>query len=212
MRYLTRPASPSMDQEPRIMAKDGYPDLNPERKITDYIEPNIKAQTGSSTPVPGVDIDEKSYEYILKLKIPLDEKLKLIAEFGGNKSRIEVDDSELASRYGVEKGADIYKGGSSNKKFGAEYTNDGLTIGGRYDPDSDDTNFYISKKFQDGGVVEREGFGDGSVGGGYWEIVGDAHTKAGGEEGTGLSLFDFADMYFPNPLAEGGLTTMFKRK
>ena len=177
-----------------------------ERKLTDYIEPNIKAQTNSSTPVPGVDIDEKSYEYILKLKIPLDEKLKLIAEFGGNKSRIEVDDSELASRYGVEKGADIYKGGSSNKKFGAEYTNDGLTFGGRYDPDSGNKNLYISKRFQDGG---RVGF---SEGGGYWEIVGDAHTKAGGEEGTGLSLFDFADMYFPNPLAEGGLTTMFKRK
>ena len=51
-----------------------------------------------------------------------------------------------------------------------------------------------------------------SEGGGYWEIVGDAHTKAGGEEGTGLSLFDFADMYFPKPLAEGSLTTMFKRK
>jgi len=144
------------DQESRTMAKDGYPDLDTEGKITDYIEPNIKAQTGSSTPVPGVNIDQESYEYILKLKLPLDEKLKLIAEFGGNKSRTEVDDSELASRYGVEKGADIYKGGSSNKKFGAEYTNDGLTIGGRYDPDSDDTNFYISKKFQDGGVVERE--------------------------------------------------------
>jgi hypothetical protein len=124
-----------------------------ERKLTDYIEPNIKAQTNSSTPVPGVDIDEKSYEYILKLKIPLDEKLKLIAEFGGNKSITEIDDSELASRYGVKKGADIYKGGSSNKRFGAEYINDGLTFGGRYDPDSGNKNLYISKRFQDGGLA-----------------------------------------------------------
>jgi len=142
-----------MNQEPRIMAKDGYPDLDTEGKITDYIEPNIKAQTGSSTPVPGVDIDQESYEYILKLKLPLDEKLKLIAEFGGNKSRTKVDDSELASRYGVEKGADIFKGGSSNKKFGAEYINDGLTFGGRYDPDSGNKNLYISKRFQDGGLA-----------------------------------------------------------
>ena len=124
-----------------------------ERKLTDYIEPNIKAQTGSSTPVPGVNIDQESYEYILKLKIPLDEKLKLIAEFGGNKSITEIDDSELASRYGVKKGADIYKGGSSNKRFGAEYINDGLTFGGRYDPDSGNKNLYISKRFQDGGLA-----------------------------------------------------------
>jgi len=124
-----------------------------ERKLTDYIEPNIKAQTGSSTPVPGVNIDQESYEYILKLKIPLDEKLKLIAEFGGNKSRTKVDDSELVSRYGVEKDADIYKGGSSNKRFGAEYINDGLTFGGRYDPDSGNKNLYISKRFQDGGLA-----------------------------------------------------------
>jgi len=124
-----------------------------ERKLTDYIEPNIKAQTGSSTPVPGVNIDQESYEYILKLKIPLDEKLKLIAEFGGNKSRTKVDNSELASRYGVEKDADIYKGGSSNKRFGAEYINDGLTFGGRYDPDSGNKNLYISKRFQDGGLA-----------------------------------------------------------
>ena len=38
---------------------------------------------------------------------------------------------------------------------------------------------------------------------GYWETVSDAFEKAGGQEGTGMSLFDFADQYFPK-MADGG--------
>jgi hypothetical protein len=39
----------------------------------------------------------------------------------------------------------------------------------------------------------------------YWLIVQDAYDKSGGREGTGLGFFDFANMYFPNPMADGGI-------
>jgi hypothetical protein len=39
----------------------------------------------------------------------------------------------------------------------------------------------------------------------YWLTVQDAYDKAGGREGTGLGFFDFANMYFPNPMADGGI-------
>lgn len=40
-------------------------------------------------------------------------------------------------------------------------------------------------------------------GGNYWLIVQEAYDAAGGEEQTGLSLFDFANKYFPK-MADGG--------
>jgi hypothetical protein len=44
----------------------------------------------------------------------------------------------------------------------------------------------------------------------YWLIVQDAYDKdylsgGPGREGTGLGFFDFANMYFPNPMADGGI-------
>ena len=51
--------------------------------------------------------------------------------------------------------------------------------------------------FAEGG---RVGF---KKGGNYWLMVQEAYDAAGGEEQTGLSLFDFANKYFPK-MADGG--------
>ena len=56
--------------------------------------------------------------------------------------------------------------------------------------------------FKDGG---RVGFAEG---GSYWQTVQEAYDSAGGEDETGLGFFDFADMYFPNPMADGGIVSL----
>ena len=58
-----------------------------------------------------------------------------------------------------------------------------------------------SEKRTEAAMGGRIGYSDGSPG--YWETVSDAFEKAGGQEGTGMSLFDFADQYFPK-MADGG--------
>ena len=64
---------------------------------------------------------------------------------------------------------------------------------GNYDQDND---------MKDGG---RVGFAEG---GSYWQTVQEAYDSAGGQDGTGLGFFDFADMYFPNPMANGGIVSL----
>lgn len=62
---------------------------------------------------------------------------------------------------------------------------------------------------KDGGFIDgtnrRIGFAEG---GSYWQTVQEAYDSAGGQDGTGLGFFDFADMYFPNPMATGGIVSL----
>jgi len=72
----------------------------------------------------------------------------------------------------------------------------------------------------DGGQAASEaGMGDGmsdlatggrvgfAEGGSYWQTVQEAYDSAGGEDGTGLGLIDFANKYFPK-MAQGGIISL----
>ena len=79
---------------------------------------------------------------------------------------------------------------------GGSYGGQGNTGTGPGDFHSDDYDM------KDGG---RVGFAEG---GSYWQTVQEAYDSAGGQDGTGLGFFDFADMYFPNPMANGGIVSL----
>ena len=79
---------------------------------------------------------------------------------------------------------------------GGSYGGQGNTGTGPGDFHSDDYDM------KDGG---RVGFAEG---GSYWQTVQEAYDSAGGQDGTGLGFFDFADMYFPNPMATGGIVSL----
>ena len=71
-------------------------------------------------------------------------------------------------------------------------------------------NPYITETFSDKykDLPDDDMFANGGrvgfkKGGNYWLMVQEAYDAAGGEEQTGLSLFDFANKYFPK-MADGG--------
>jgi len=70
-------------------------------------------------------------------------------------------------------------------------------------PEADVIDFPVKPKPPEGepfAIGGRVGF---KKGGNYWLMVQEAYDAAGGEEQTGLSLFDFANKYFPR-MADGG--------
>jgi len=70
-------------------------------------------------------------------------------------------------------------------------------------PEADVIDFPVKPKPPEGepfAIGGRVGF---KKGGNYWLMVQEAYDAAGGEEQTGLSLFDFANKYFPK-MADGG--------
>jgi len=54
-----------------------------------------------------------------------------------------------------------------------------------------------------GGSFAQGGRVNFSNGGSYWQTVQETYDAAGGEEGTGMGLIDFANKYFPK-MADGG--------
>ena len=123
------------DQEPRIMAKDGYPNLG----LESYTEEPKIYEGDSITDLRNAAIERLMPDMGLKASINFTENMSI--EF-------LKDILSLDPRTSIAGG----------------YTKDGFTVGGLYEPNSGDKNFYvgINKKFQDGGVVEREGFNGGT--------------------------------------------------
>ena len=90
-------------------------------------------------------------------------------------------------------GRDYGQGRATQEAMDSYGTDETTGNPGNYDQDYD---------MKDGG---RVGFAEG---GSYWQTVQEAYDSAGGEDGTGLGFFDFADMYFPNPMADGGIVSL----
>lgn len=88
------------------------------------------------------------------------------------------------------------------KDYG-DYGEAGGSYGGQGNTGTEPGDFHSDDyDMKDGG---RVGFAEG---GSYWQTVQEAYDSAGGEDGTGLGFFDFADMYFPNPMADGGIVSL----
>ena len=131
-------------------------------KLTDYIETNISGSTGSSTPGEGVKVNNETFNAIVNLKIPYNDKLKLLGELAYGSNRTNVDLSQLGKKYGIDLGTETYKDKYSNYKVGGEYTTDGGTrLRAMIDPENKSANFSVVSEFADGGIVEREGFANG---------------------------------------------------
>ena len=90
-------------------------------------------------------------------------------------------------------GRDYGQGRATQEAMDSYGTDETTGNPGNYDQDYD---------MKDGG---RVGFAEG---GSYWQTVQEAYDSAGGQDGTGLGFFDFADMYFPNPMANGGIVSL----
>jgi hypothetical protein len=126
-------------------------------KLTDYIETNISGSTGSSTPEEGVKVNNETFNAIVNLKIPYNDKLKLLGELVYGSNRTNVDLSQLGKKYGIDLGTETYKDKYSNYKVGGEYTTDGGTkLRAMIDPENKSANFSVVSEFADGGMVANE--------------------------------------------------------
>ena len=146
-----------------------------ESSLLQYVQPNVSVQTSSSNQ-DGVKVNQTTINSVMNLNIPLTSKLKLLGEVGIDLSRTGID----LSKYGEGKQVEKFKD-AGIRNIGLEYQDEGSTyginyvpkqgLGLSYDKQNPETGtsygarfqpgnaeLYFSKQFQDGGIVEREGF------------------------------------------------------
>ena len=144
----------------------------------------------------GITSNKQVVNAILKLDIPISEKINLIGDYqyGKFRDKIKYNDKEI---YLEDPGS--YK----NRKIGLSYNEggEGFSGYGKYNVDTGEKEGGIKfiKKFNEGGRVN---FASGTD---YWAMVTRMFIEAGSEKGTGMNIKDFAAQYFPrDEKAEGG--------
>jgi hypothetical protein len=158
-KYLTKDFIIQAASDAQPETREGFAEGT---KLTDYIKTNISGSTGLSTPGKEVKVNNEIFNAIVNLKIPYNDKLKLLGELGYGSNRTTVDLSQLGKKYGIDLGTETYKDKYSNYKVGGEYTTDGGTrLRAMIDPENKSANFSVVSEFADGGIVEREGFANG---------------------------------------------------
>jgi hypothetical protein len=162
MKYLTRPATSSAQLGARAGTRAGFKEgteFKEETKLSDYIKPNVYANTGSSDR-GGVKVDNKTISAVINLNIPLTKKLKIISDINAGASKTKVDLSELGKKYGVDLGTETYRDKNLNIGVGGEYTFDsGAKLRAMIDPENKSGQVSIGMPFQKGG---RAGFKEGT--------------------------------------------------
>jgi hypothetical protein len=162
MKYLTRPATSSAQLGARAGTRAGFKEgteFKEETKLSDYIKPNVYANTGSSDR-GGVKVDNKTISAVINLNIPLTKKLKIISDINAGASKTKVDLSELGKKYGVDLGTETYRDKNLNVGVGGEYTFDsGAKLRAMIDPENKSGQVSIGMPFQKGG---RAGFKEGT--------------------------------------------------
>jgi hypothetical protein len=162
MKYLTRPATSSAQLGARAKTRAGFKEgteFKEETKLSDYIKPNVYANTGSSDR-GGVKVDNKTISAVINLNIPLTKKLKIISDINAGASKTKVDLSELGKKYGVDLGTETYRDKNLNIGVGGEYTFDsGAKLRAMIDPENKSGQVSIGMPFQKGG---RAGFKEGT--------------------------------------------------
>ena len=145
----------------------------------------------------GITSNKQVVNAILKLDIPISEKINLIGDYqyGKFRDKIKYNDKEI---YLEDPGS--YK----NRKIGLSYNEggEGFSGYGKYNVDTGEKEGGIKfiKKFNEGGRVNFAGGGTD-----YWAMVTRMFIEAGSEKGTGMNIKDFAAQYFPREgNAEGG--------
>ena len=116
----------------------------------------------------GVTIDREAYDFLVDARVPLSEKIDLLARFGRQKERqrLEFDDQEIL--FGER--------GSRQRGIGAGINLDakkGLSGSLMYDPDTGRKTAGIKYKFNKGGIA-RLGFKDGMTRRTFLKILGGA--------------------------------------
>jgi hypothetical protein len=162
MKYLTRPATSSAQLGARAGTRAGFKEgteFKEETKLSDYIKPNVYANTGSSNQ-GGVKVDNKTISAVINLNIPLTKKLKILSDINAGASKTKVDLSELGKKYGVDLGTETYRDKNLNIGVGGEYTFDsGAKLRAMIDPENKSGQISIGMPFQKGG---RAGFKEGT--------------------------------------------------
>jgi hypothetical protein len=162
MKYLTRPATSSAQLGARAGTRAGFKEgteFKEETKLSDYIKPNVYANTTSSNQ-GGVKVDNKTISAVINLNIPLTKKLKIISDINAGASKTKVDLSELGKKYGVDLGTETYRDKNLNIGVGGEYTFDsGAKLRAMIDPENKSGQVSIGMPFQKGG---RAGFKEGT--------------------------------------------------
>jgi hypothetical protein len=164
MKYLTRPATSSAQLGARAGFKEGTKfkeetEFKEETKLSDYIKPNVYANTTSSNQ-GGVKVDNKTISAVINLNIPLTKKLKILSDINAGASKTKVDLSELGKKYGVDLGTETYRDKNLNVGVGGEYTFDsGAKLRAMIDPENKSGQVSIGMPFQKGG---RAGFKEGT--------------------------------------------------
>jgi hypothetical protein len=163
MKYLTRPATSSAQLGARAGTRAGFKEgteFKEETKLSDYIKPNVYANTGSSNR-EGVKVDNKTISAVINLNIPLTKKLKIISDINAGASKTKVDLSELGKKYGVDLGTETYRDKNLNIGVGGEYTFDsGAKLRAMIDPENKSGQVSIGMPFQKGG---RAGLKEGTI-------------------------------------------------
>jgi hypothetical protein len=169
MKYLTRPATSSAQLGARAGTRAGFKEgtkfkeeteFKEETKLSDYIKPNVYANTTSSNQ-GGVKVDNKTISAVINLNIPLTKKLKIISDINAGASKTKVDLSELGKKYGVDLGTETYRDKNLNVGVGGEYTFDsGAKLRAMIDPENKSGQISIGMPFQKGG---RAGFKEGTT-------------------------------------------------
>jgi hypothetical protein len=169
MKYLTRPATSSAQLGARAGTRSGFKEgtkfkeeteFKEETKLSDYIKPNVYANTTSSNQ-GGVKVDNKTISAVINLNIPLTKKLKIISDINAGASKTKVDLSELGKKYGVDLGTETYRDKNLNVGVGGEYTFDsGAKLRAMIDPENKSGQISIGMPFQKGG---RAGFKEGTT-------------------------------------------------
>ena len=137
----------------------------------------------------GITSNKQVVNAILKLDIPISEKINLIGDYqyGKFRDKIKYNDKEI---YLEDPGS--YK----NRKIGLSYNEggEGFSGYGKYNVDTGEKEGGIKfiKKFNEGGRVNFAGGGTD-----YWAMVTRMFIEAGSEKGTGMNINDFAAKYFP---------------